>query len=154
VDKLEAWVGASDLSQVPDLRQYVFVDDFGGPILYYKARPAARNMITEPDTRIGIYDYRDNRVLTEYEGSLLRGTRYDVPPAPFGNGFGLDRPPTQFDQFDRFILDTKASRRSGTNPNDPYVIARPVRPDSFLLISAGPDLLFGTKDDIVNWTRD
>jgi hypothetical protein len=38
---------------------------------------------------------------------------------------------------------------------DPKVLARawPYRPDSYILISAGPDGLYGTNDDIRNFGR-
>jgi hypothetical protein len=38
---------------------------------------------------------------------------------------------------------------------DPSVQARntPVRRDSYMLISAGPDGTYGTEDDVTNWTR-
>jgi len=121
--------------------QYVFVDDFGGPILYYRARRAARFMISNPSANaIGVYDHRDNILLTQYPGSMLATTRYDGD-----TGFAVTD-----GSFDRFILDEKASRMNGASA---ISIARPVRPDDFLLISAGPDLLFGTKDDVVNWNR-
>jgi prepilin-type N-terminal cleavage/methylation domain-containing protein len=123
-------------------KQQVIADDFGGPILYYKARPAARRMVTNPGQEIGIYDWRDNALLTRYPGSQLANTRY-FGDADFGND----------GTFDGFILDRKASRRSGPNDTDPIIVDRPVNPDDCLLISAGPDLLFGTQDDVVNWTK-
>jgi prepilin-type N-terminal cleavage/methylation domain-containing protein len=122
--------------------QRVFVDDFGGPILYYRARPAAKRMVTQPGVAIGVYDFRDNMQLTRYEGSRLRTTRY-FQQADFGAEGA----------FDGFILDEKASPRIGPDETDPVAIDRPVNPDDCLLISAGPDLLFGTQDDVVNWTK-
>ncbi|HRX84194.1 MAG TPA: type II secretion system protein [Phycisphaerae bacterium] len=142
VDQLSAGLNATELGQ------YVFKDDFGGPILYYKARPAARAMLTNPgNNTIGIYDIRDNLILTSYPNSRLGGTLYDGD-----TGFGTERKvgdANYYKNFDYFILDKKASRVANGNT----VVGRPVRPDSFLLISAGPDLLFGTDDDVVNWNN-
>jgi len=151
----------SDAVSGADAAQQVFIDDFGAPILYYRARSAARTMITKPGSTIGIYDLRDNLSLTNYDGSRFRGTRYDGDP-----GFGVEKvdptaPPSPLDRvkpsdpdyyrsFDCFILDKSASRKDGSGN---VFIGRPVRPDDFLLISAGADMYFGTKDDVVNWTR-
>jgi prepilin-type N-terminal cleavage/methylation domain-containing protein len=49
----------------------VFVDDFGHPILYYRARRAATLMLTpDNDSAVGIYDHRDNQFFT---GSVETG---------------------------------------------------------------------------------
>jgi hypothetical protein len=36
-------------------------------------------------------------------------------------------------------------------PSGATSCGRPVKPDSFILISAGPDGIYGTKDDICNF---
>lgn len=147
----EFYPKVSDMVSGTDAAQQVFIDDFGAPILYYRARSAARTMITKPASSIGIYDIRDNLSLTNHEGSRLRGTRYEGD-----TGFcQLVNREKQADAdyyrlFDYFIMDKNASRKDN---NGNVYIARPVRPDDFLLISAGPDMYFGTKDDVINWTR-
>lgn len=138
-------VGDLNLGSEKDatLHQRVFTDLFDGPILYYRARRAARSMITNPKGNapvIGVYDFRDNMLLTQYPGSALATTLYDGD-----NGFA-----TTPGTFDSFILDSRASRMDTSGK---VTLARPVRADDFLLISAGADLLFGTKDDIVNWKK-
>ena len=50
--------------------------------------------------------------------------------------------PNYDDSFARFILDISVPARP-----------TPVRKDSYLLISAGPDSRYGTDDDATNWTR-
>jgi hypothetical protein len=46
------------------------------------------------------------------------------------------------DSFARFIIDGGTQARPA-----------PVKPDAYLLISAGPDARYGTDDDVTNWTR-
>ncbi len=53
------------------------------------------------------------------------------------------------ESFARYIVDRKLYQSIGqdTSPNVPL---RPVKADSYLLISAGPDGLYGTNDDVTN----
>ena len=44
--------------------------------------------------------------------------------------------------FDAYIIDPKST-----------VAARPVNPSTFLLVSAGADGIYGTKDDVKNWGK-
>jgi prepilin-type N-terminal cleavage/methylation domain-containing protein len=132
--------------------QRVYFDKFNAPILYYRARTAARFMIYDPGRgRVGIYDHRDNALITGgkihasgdqsrdgiFSGTkshLINFTRYLEDPGYLTQGST---------SFDAYILDPKSS----TVLKD----AKPIRADSYLLISAGADGLFGTKDDVTNW---
>ncbi len=144
----------------PTLNQRVFVDSFGMPILYYRARKAARYMITKPGDSdlIGVYDHRDNSLITGgVPPGSTGGTADGVTPAGQHGIYATDYPtPSDLSKlnasakpgdtdylFDEYILDRKSSE---ANP-------RPVRPDSYLLISAGFDQVYGTKDDIKNWSN-
>lgn len=93
----------------------------GSPILYYRANTAEK-------TIRGMYDVTDNDVLVQVK------QRADNREHP------LSRPANQFQYFYDYIRDPKISAR-------PW----PYRPDSYLLISAGPDGLYGTGDDICNF---
>ena len=151
--------------------QRYFVDEFKRPILYYRARSAAKLMISIPNGAVGVYDHRDNALLTggtipdtatpTREGVLFASrpliddmnnphnhridyTQYQNPlnpslPANFGQA------PSQKEinalPFDAYIIDPKSS----------VGVPKPVNPSSFLLISAGPDGFYGTKDDVKNW---
>lgn len=113
---------------------------------------------------IGIFDQRDNGVFTDCDNaSGLNG----LIPLNFGPGdvdgtlnsriarsqfAGIDpsdptadvRGGPAFDNsFARFILDKGVTNRN-----------MPVNRDSFLLISAGEDAIYGTADDVTNWDRD
>lgn len=110
----------------------------GTPILYFRANVASKTL-TAIDWANRIYNLRDNRRLIDL-GPLAdwnRGTARRVHP--IGAPDPLD--PTQ-SYFYRFICDPKM-----TVPNVPW----PYRPDSYILISAGPDGLYGTEDDICNF---
>ncbi len=93
----------------------------GAPILYYRANTSAKT-IRE------IYNAQDNDVLIQIKQQA------DNKEQP------LSRPAGQFQYFYEYIRDPKISAR-------PW----PYRPDSYILISAGADGLYGTSDDIRNF---
>ena len=98
----------------------------GMPILYYRARPSGTTHdVANPDNPQNIYNYRDNQAL------IALG----VPGIP-GATHPLIDPR-------RFYLNTQ-DRKAPSKP-------APYRADSFILISAGPDGLYGTPDDICNF---
>jgi hypothetical protein len=102
----------------------------GMPILYYKADTSkTAHNIDNPDDPNNIYNYRDNYAL------LGLGAPWDpnVKHPLFTN-------PKIFYEMTK---DYKATEQS-----------RPYRADSFILISAGFDGMYGTKDDIFNFGRD
>jgi type II secretory pathway pseudopilin PulG len=102
----------------------------GTPILYYKANPASKILdATAPDA--SIYNFRDNYPLISL-GMLADSLK------------PLDQrrlhPLKDINYFYEYIRDPRVQAR-------PW----PYRPDSYLLISAGADGLYGTKDDICNF---
>jgi hypothetical protein len=100
----------------------------GMPILYYRAnRSSTVHDLDNPDNPENIYDYRDNLALINLG---VPGDPNAVHP--------LANPR-------RFYLNTQSAR---TGEPTPY------RRDSYLLIRAGWDGLYGTADDICNfeWT--
>ncbi|MHC5110313.1 MAG: type II secretion system protein [Planctomycetota bacterium] len=148
--------------------QYLFVDKWDHPILYYRANRAARRVTgsTASGTTPPIYRQEDNAIIT---GSNASG--FTRAGADFGMGITYDNMvhpmllPTQepalpaeilqdtgqneiytnniFDNtFTRYILDPNSRGRNA-----------PVRNDSYLLISAGADGFYGTEDDVTNWQR-
>ena len=103
----------------------------GTPILYFKANAASKYL---GDPEVGsIYRAGDNRELMGL-GSVEEKLQ-DIRPHPFYD-------PPQFSNFLRDIMDPKA-----TTANRMW----PYRPDSYILISAGADGLYGTPDDIKNF---
>jgi len=155
-------------SQVTDKtrKQFFFVDAFERPVLYYRANPSSK-LITGSNSqgaiKPGIFTQEDNGIITGSnvtspyssegidfgEGSLpednslkhrIAQTKYPdaLPTSDSGK-----LPDKNFDNtFERFIWDRSIKVRN-----------EPVRRDTFLLISAGPDGIYGSSDDITNWTR-
>jgi len=100
----------------------------GAPILYYRANTSSKT-IENSDTSKNIYDPLDNRVLI------------NVKERDDGKQHPLEDPSGSYSFFyDDYIRDPKV-----TTMDWPY------RPDSYILISAGVDGLYGTSDDICNF---
>ena len=117
----------------------------GSPILYYRANTSSKTINSQlvTDFRYLIYDVRDNQRLVELN-RLQKDGVVSTDPAdvhPLGNVGSNDYP--VFYNFEKFggIRDPKTTAN----------IWQPYRPDSFILISAGADGLYGTRDDITNF---
>ncbi len=104
----------------------------GSPILYYRANRSAQGLMRpDPD----IYDYRDNLILVTL-GRITDGQK----PLPNQTLEGRQN-------FCEKITDWKLPTVNRADSTTWY----PHRPDSYILISAGPDGLYGTADDITNF---
>jgi type II secretory pathway pseudopilin PulG len=93
----------------------------GAPILYYRANTSGKTMNA-------VYSVSDNDAL------VVAKQQYDGREHPLG------RPGNQYEFFYNYIRDPKINARLW-----------PYRPDSYILISAGADGLYGTSDDIRNF---
>jgi type II secretory pathway pseudopilin PulG len=121
----------------------------GTPILYYKANPASllHDPVDWQRTSACIYDARDNAPIVSLgwlgDATKAQNLRRQHPLAP-------DIVLPNFEYFYNYTLDKKVAvpRNAGA-----LVRRWPVRPDSYLLISAGMDGLYGTDDDICNFGR-
>ncbi len=149
------------VSSTPEWRaQKVFVDSWNQPVLYYRARPGATWMVNRigaaPTGHVGVYDHRDNYLLTGEKpgvegvdlGELgtdklhdIADARSDVEPDP-RPPFDLENDAAFDKTFPKYIRDPSVKQRN-----------TPVNRETYLLISAGPDAVYGTADDVVNWTR-
>jgi hypothetical protein len=122
-----------------DGNEYVLCDEFwqvthtgtvekiGMSILYYKADTSkTAHDINDPNNPENIYNYKDNQAL------LALG----VPGNP-GKKHPLFENPKIFYKMTRNYLSPKTSK--------------PQRNDTYILLSAGQDGLYGTKDDIANF---
>jgi len=99
----------------------------GMPVLYYKANTSkTANDARDPNNPENIYDYRDNHAL------LALGV-----PGDLTLKHPLFENPKIFYEMTRNYNYTKTSK--------------PQRADTFILLSAGLDGLYGTKDDIANF---
>jgi len=116
----------------------IITDDFKPdrprPVLYYRAR-TNRHLIGE------ICDRRDNASITDNPACLGFSPSAD-PSDPLTYELGT---------FEGFIWNPLTGM--GVNESDrlKHLSARPYNKDSFLLISAGPDGLYGTGDDVCNF---
>jgi type II secretory pathway pseudopilin PulG len=98
----------------------------GSPILYYKSNTSSK--ICDPQRpQISLYNILDNQLLVNI------GSVKDRKIHPLSNT-------NVFYSYKYGILDPKITAR-----------AWPHRPDSYILISAGADGLYGTGDDITNF---
>ena len=151
VEACEALAGPLDRRLTP-----MFLDDFGGPILYWRADPAGRVIAdwspTDNDALgayRGFFHFRDNDDLLDCldsskhplqltPGDMNHRLAFDYP-APVNPTTDLD--PSITDQnFAAYIRNKSIEAR-----------VTPQRTDSYLLLSAGPDGVFGTADDIANF---
>lgn len=103
----------------------------GTPILYFKANTSSK-YLGDPESG-SIYRVGDNLEL------IGLGSVEELPQDVRTHPLSLNNP---FGNFIQEIMDPKVST---TNRMWPY------RPDSYILISAGADGLYGTEDDITNF---
>ena len=140
----------------------VFMDSWDHPILYYKASPASTLMLRDGTTP-GVYRQEDNSIIT---GSKDGAESITEAGLDFGGGLNSEyggyhaiakaKGPQADKKVDEFIADATFENSFAKYILDSKNKARPtpVRKDSYLLISAGPDGIYGTSDDVTNWTRD
>ncbi|MFA6135354.1 MAG: type II secretion system protein [Phycisphaerae bacterium] len=108
----------------------VILDDFSRPVLYFRA-----NASLDGYNR---YSLGDNRALLRWNGVSDSASDPLANPAA-SIKFGDDN---NYNAFPGFIRNAKSAIPQCSNN------------DSFILISAGPDMLYGTADDITNFNFD
>lgn len=113
----------------------------GTPILYYRANTASKTIEPPANFNQRIYNARDNVPLTTQLNSIVDSTAAH----PLGLFIGGDYPVFYNARYNYGV-------GIGYGIRDPKVPTPwPYRPDSYLLISAGMDGLYGTQDDICNF---
>lgn len=142
----------------PRRRYPMFIDPFGGPILYWRADPAGKTLADR--------DPRDNAV---QNNPAQRGVYHWIDNAPLvsGNDLLTLRPGGTGHKLTWL---SGSATLQGQNPGQPvndqqFAFARyiqnddvqarlaPQRADAYLLISAGSDGLYGTSDDVANFSH-
>ncbi len=137
--------------------ELVFTDPWGTPILYFRASRASLRMVADTD-KSGIYRQEDNGVITGTD----KGS-YETDGLDFGSGkvddryhdISINKSPLATDDLDTIITSDDYDGSFARYILDASIQVRPtpVRPDSYLLISPGPDARYGTDDDVTNWQR-
>ncbi|MHC4573634.1 MAG: type II secretion system protein [Planctomycetota bacterium] len=102
----------------------------GAPVLYYRANPHNKTINDPLNYWERTYDARDNQ-------ALLKNYELAMPDTP--------QPLLSPITFYEFIDDPRVPK---PDPDKPYCA---YRPDSYILISAGADGIYGTPDDIRNF---
>jgi prepilin-type N-terminal cleavage/methylation domain-containing protein len=105
----------------------------GAPILYYRANTSSKTIdYSKPPTEL-IYNRQDNSYFVYSVKEVEDKARYPGHPLPMNPLYS-----TAF--FYDYITDPKVT-----------TVKWPSKPESYLLISAGADGLYGTRDDICNF---
>lgn len=145
-----------------------FVDAHGFPILYYRANRNAEQPYTtgtENGLIVGTYDQADNAFYTGSDGddgrfpintpgadlaaTATNPNTFRHPIGLLGYTPGYSQFP-QEDTFARFTYDEEIFERTLQGVRGRIV---PRNPDTFLLISAGRDGLWGNENDITNFPQ-
>lgn len=146
-----------------------FLDAFEYPILYYRANPAGTRIAQKlyfdavDATTTGMYYLQDNMAITGATNALW-GQASPPTLAGLNLGRGISHPLGFFadsiaDAGDVTTKNQQIATQTGIGrlildrnvANVTTVALRPQRPDSYILLTPGPDGLFGTADDIGNF---
>jgi len=103
----------------------------GKPVLYFRANPSSRIMMDGANLDVRLYQGWDNDPLIVLDDIQDDGT---IGTHPLNNNFN------NYEYFYHYIADPRTPGSSW-----------PYRPDSYLLITAGFDGIYGTDDDICNF---
>jgi len=115
-----------------------FLDAFDRPILYYRANRGAAQMASNTYATPAVYNLMDNALFTGNGGPGLDLGAGNIHPLGQLGGYSGNEPAPR-GSFLRYVWDRKITARP-----------TPQRADSYILISAGRDGLYGTSDDVTN----
>ncbi len=117
----------------------------GSPVLYFKADTRSRLGLFMGTDPLGIanhakwiYNYEDNRALIELGSVLDQAVKHE-----FDENQNVMYQGNSIDGL-QFFYETIKNPRVDT-------YEKPFNPKTFILMSAGPDGVFGTKDDVTNF---
>lgn len=155
---------------IPDTRapleMPVFLDAFGAPIIYYRANRGAGYIATDESDnpyRLGIYDPDDNIFITGGPGIkpgineirpqdvLNIGVRTGHPMGTYWENGATRLPPGAKPADFDWTPEQRLTFIGAIYNPAVQVTFQPKNPDTFLLISPGPDRRYGTGDDIANF---
>lgn len=136
------------------MNSLAFLDSFDQPILYYKASVGRPAIVSDlPVTAVrnnGIYNLDDNAWITGSPNAKITGVDLGTGAFHFKNG--LPKTLNAATLLDPQTRDTLKGTFAHTifNPSV-TAVAQPYNAETYILLSAGPDGLFGTDDDIGNF---
>lgn len=146
---------------LPQRHYPMFLDPFGGPVLYWRADPAGSWIADSGPSysdvqERGIYHFLDNASLVQDAGLLEHAPSVYIHQKPLLlRADRLDKPHNLISWDDDAELTDPQARYTGfvsyIRNNNVTARVQPHNADSYLLISAGPDGVFGTGDDIANF---
>ncbi len=121
----------------------------GSPILYYKAdttkkelNPTNATAATNSGPSLSIYDIRDNDAIVDL-GPIQGGGKHWIEIG-YTNPLGELGEETFYDQIENPQIPWDEAAQE-------YKVRKPYNKDTYILVSAGYDGIFGTKDDIFNF---
>jgi prepilin-type N-terminal cleavage/methylation domain-containing protein len=133
-------------------------DTFGSPILYYRANPNAQPswpahaIYNVPVSLSGASgSVQDNTVFTHECKAPTTDSRHLLYDESASDTSQYPDP-----GFYSYILDKQASRATGWDPaggGNGGGVRRPYNPDSYILLSFGPNRIWGDNDDVANFIR-
>lgn len=149
--------GLFELENDPTPRAYpMFLDAFDNPILYYRADPAGRHLLDRDvsnELELGVggsrgtYHWMDNGPLVQSVNSAQQTPLKTDADQTGNHRLGWEDPdsytsnaPPPPGNFAHYILNKDATAK-----------LTPQRADSYLLISPGPDGIYGSADDVSNF---
>jgi len=149
----------------------VVIDGYGFPVLYYRANPRARYAFSvtgtgssvpngSPGDALGVYNLGDNAMITG--GDVDDGTKTDSSPGWDFAGTGIKHGISEFGSINPSNIDSTTvpnthKGKTFTNflhnesAHETGRTVRPYNPETFILLSAGADGIFGTEDDVSNF---
>jgi prepilin-type N-terminal cleavage/methylation domain-containing protein len=145
--------------------RFVLLDDYGFPILYYKANPTG-GVAFAPERAAGsaIYYQEDNELFTgsdsttsKLESWPFKGSdphdlyfyKGDIDGDPESRKKVAASPDVYAIPFVNFFHNNNVWKATGSTVNKSLI--KPYNAESFILLSAGEDGIYGTHDDVKNF---
>jgi prepilin-type N-terminal cleavage/methylation domain-containing protein len=151
---------------VPDRQFPVFLDSFDGPVLYWRADKAGVRIADRSPTgsnvagdskRRGIFHFDDNGPMLQGRDAVWMSVKRNLLGGDEAHDLLLKTTAVTDDDLvnAKLLRDSTSDDRSFARVIqniDVNARSEPQNAKSFLLLSAGPDGIFGTTDDIGNFT--
>jgi len=125
----------------------------GTPILYYKANTSSKSIAAPTAWQNRIYDYRHNQPLIDLRKLTAAGSAGKAHPLGYSSGGEFTVFYNSQSTYNTAAAPGFGGTGTGYGIRDPKVTQNPWphKPDTYILISAGADGLYGTDDDICNY---